>query len=72
MSRGVLQPYGYAAASAFPAIFFPRLPPTQALLLSFLAFGAGFPARLLGAFLFGQYGDNGGFESEPLRTAEPA
>jgi MFS transporter, MHS family, shikimate and dehydroshikimate transport protein len=49
--------YGYAAASAFPAIFFPRLPPTQALLFSFMAFGAGFPARLLGAFLFGHFGD---------------
>jgi hypothetical protein len=33
--------YGYAAASAFPAIFFPRLPPTQGLVFSFLAFGAG-------------------------------
>ena len=52
--------YGYAAASAFPAIFFPRLPPTQALLFSFLAFGAGFPARLLGAFLFGHFGDRTG------------
>ncbi len=49
--------YGYAAASAFPAIFFPRLPPAQALLFSFMAFGAGFPARLLGAFLFGHFGD---------------
>jgi MFS transporter, MHS family, shikimate and dehydroshikimate transport protein len=27
--------YGYAAASAFPAIFFPRLPPTQALVFSY-------------------------------------
>ena len=52
--------YGYAAASAFPAIFFPRLAPTQALLLSYLAFGAGFPARLLGAFLFGHFGDRTG------------
>jgi MFS family permease len=49
--------YGYAAASAFPAIFFPKLPPTQALLFSFVAFGAGFPARLFGAFLFGHFGD---------------
>ena len=49
--------YGYAAASAFPAIFFPRLPPTQALLFSYLTFGAGFPARLFGAFLFGHFGD---------------
>jgi MHS family shikimate/dehydroshikimate transporter-like MFS transporter len=52
--------FGYAAASAFPAIFFPGLPPTQALLFSFLIFGAGFPARLLGAFLFGHFGDRTG------------
>jgi hypothetical protein len=38
--------YGYAAASAFPAIFFPNLPPTRALVFSYLAFGAGFPPRL--------------------------
>ena len=49
--------YGYAAASAFPGIFFPKLPPTQALVFSFLAFGAGFPARLVGAFIFGHFGD---------------
>jgi hypothetical protein len=29
--------YGYAAASAFPAIFFPTLAPSQALVSSFLA-----------------------------------
>ena len=52
--------YGYAAASAFPAIFFPRLPPAQALVLSYLAFGAGFPARLVGAFIFGHFGDRTG------------
>ena len=52
--------YGYAAASAFPAIFFPELPSTQALVFSFLAFGAGFPARLLGAFIFGHFGDRTG------------
>jgi MFS family permease len=49
--------YGYAAASVFPALFFPRLPPTQALVFSYLAFGAGFPARLVGAFIFGHFGD---------------
>lgn len=49
--------YGYAAASAFPAIFFPKLPATLGLVLSYLAFAAGFPARLLGAFIFGHYGD---------------
>src|SRR5262245_41318357 len=52
--------YGYAAASAFPAIYFPKLPPTQALVLSYLAFVAGFPARLLGAFIFGHFGDRAG------------
>ena len=52
--------YGYAAASAFPAIFFPKLPPTQALVFSYLAFGAGFPARLIGAFIFGHFGDRTG------------
>lgn len=52
--------YGYAAASAFPSIFFPNLPPTEALVFSYLAFGAGFPARLLGAFIFGHFGDGAG------------
>jgi MFS family permease len=52
--------YGYAAAVAFPAIFFPKLAPTQAYLFSYLAFGAGFPARLLGAFIFGHFGDRTG------------
>jgi MFS transporter, MHS family, shikimate and dehydroshikimate transport protein len=52
--------YGYAAATAFPAIFFPKLPATQALVFSYLAFGAGFPARVLGAFIFGHFGDRVG------------
>lgn len=52
--------FGYAAASAFPKIFFPNLPPTAALVFSYLTFGAGFPARLLGAFLFGHFGDRAG------------
>jgi MFS family permease len=54
------QIYGFAAASAFPSIFFPGLPPTRALVLSYLAFGAGFPARLVGAFIFGHFGDRAG------------
>ncbi|MGA2991837.1 MAG: MFS transporter [Candidatus Korobacteraceae bacterium] len=49
--------YGYAAATVFPKLFFPNLPADQALVLSYLAFGAGFPARILGAFLFGHFGD---------------
>ncbi len=52
--------YGYAAASAFPSVFFPRLSPTVALVFSYLTFGAGFPARILGAFIFGHYGDRTG------------
>ncbi len=49
--------YGYAAATAFPKLFFPGLPATQALVFSFLIFGAGFPARVLGSFIFGHFGD---------------
>ena len=52
--------FGFAAASAFPQIFFPKLPPTQALVFSYLAYAAGHPARLLGAFIFGHFGDRSG------------
>jgi MFS transporter, MHS family, shikimate and dehydroshikimate transport protein len=52
--------FGYAAASAFPHTFFPNLAPTQALVLSYLTYGAGYPARLLGAFIFGHFGDRTG------------
>jgi MHS family shikimate/dehydroshikimate transporter-like MFS transporter len=52
--------FGYAAASTFPKIFFPQLSVTQALVFSYLTFGAGFPARLLGAFIFGHLGDRSG------------
>jgi len=52
--------FGYAAASAFPGTFFPNLAPTQALIFSYLTYGAGYPARLLGAFIFGHFGDRSG------------
>lgn len=52
--------FGYAAASAFPQIFFPNLPAARALVFSYLAYGSGYPARLLGAFLFGHFGDRSG------------
>src|SRR5262249_33474117 len=52
--------FGFAAASVFPALFFPKLPYTLALTLSYLAFGAGFPARVLGSFIFGHFGDKFG------------
>src|SRR5262249_45555994 len=35
-------------------------PPTQGLVLSYLTYGAGYPARLLGAFIFGHFGDRAG------------
>jgi MFS family permease len=52
--------FGFAVASAFPEIFFPKLPPTQALVFSYLAYAAGHPARLLDAFIFGHFGDRSG------------
>src|SRR5215831_16987291 len=52
--------FGFAAASAFPQTFFPSLAPTQALVFSFLTYGAGYPARLLGALIFGHVGDRTG------------
>ncbi|MCE4226113.1 MHS family MFS transporter [Methylobacterium sp. C25] len=58
--------FGYAAASAFPHTFFPNLSPTAALVVSYVTFGAGFPARLLGAFLFGHFGDRLGRKSSFL------
>jgi MFS family permease len=52
--------FGYAAASAFPKIFFSNLSQTQGLVFSYLAFAAGFPARLLGSLIFGHLGDRVG------------
>lgn len=52
--------FGFATASAFPKIFFPNLPPEHALVFSYLALGAGYPARVLGAFIFGHFGDRAG------------
>jgi MHS family shikimate/dehydroshikimate transporter-like MFS transporter len=52
--------FGYAAASAFPQVFFPNLAPAQALVFSYLTYGAGYPARLVGAFIFGHFGDRTG------------
>src|SRR5262249_24079292 len=55
--------FGFAVATAFPAIFFPNLPPTEALVFSYAAYAAGHPARLLGAFVFGHLGDRVGRKS---------
>jgi MFS family permease len=52
--------FGFAVASAFSQTFFPTSTPGQALLLSYLTYGAGYPARLVGSFLFGHFGDRAG------------
>jgi MFS family permease len=52
--------FGFAVASAFPDVFFPNLPAPQALVFSYLAYAAGHPARFLGAFIFGHFGDRAG------------
>lgn len=49
--------YGYAADTTFPKVFFPGLGHTAALVFSLLTFAAGFPARVLGSFIFGHFGD---------------
>lgn len=49
--------YGYAADTTFPKVFFPGLSHTAALVFSLLTFAAGFPARVLGSFIFGHFGD---------------
>ncbi|ADY01359.1 Metabolite transport protein [Vulcanisaeta moutnovskia 768-28] len=52
--------YGYAATLAFPKVFFPKLPLVLAIVIGYLTFAAGFPARIIGAFVFGHFGDKYG------------
>ena len=52
--------YGYAATLAFPKVFFPHLPTVFAIVVGYLTFAAGFPARIVGAFVFGHFGDKYG------------
>ena len=52
--------YGYAATLAFPKIFFPHLPIVIAITIGYLSFAAGFPARIVGGFVFGHLGDKRG------------
>lgn len=49
--------YGTAAAIYFPHVFFPKLTPAIALILSLLTFGVAFVARPLGSLVFGHFGD---------------
>lgn len=52
--------YGMAAALVFPKLFFPTADPLVGTLVAFMAFGVGFIARPLGAFVFGHFGDRVG------------
>lgn len=55
--------YAQAAALVFGAVFFPRLSPASGTLASFATFAVAFAARLVGATLFGHYGDRVGRKS---------
>lgn len=52
--------YGVAAATVFPATFFPQSDPFIGTLLSFSTYFVGFIARPMGAAIFGHYGDRVG------------
>ena len=52
--------YGTAAATVFPALFFPGSDPRVGMLLSFATFAVGFVARPVGGVVFGHYGDKVG------------
>jgi metabolite-proton symporter len=52
--------YGTAAATVFPALFFPQSDPRVGMLLSFATFAVGFVARPVGGAVFGHYGDKVG------------
>jgi metabolite-proton symporter len=49
--------YGTAAATVFPALFFPKSDPVVGTLLSFSTFAIGFIARPVGGVIFGHFGD---------------
>lgn len=60
--------FGTAAATVFPALFFPAFSPVAGTLAAFAAFGAGFLARPLGAAVAGHYGDRIGRKAMLVAT----
>lgn len=54
------QLYSLAAAIVFNEIFFPNADPAMGLILALGTYGAGYVARLVGAFIFGHIGDKFG------------
>ena len=59
---------GYAAASAWPTVFFSGLPANMALALSFLSLGLLFFGRPVGAWIFGHIGDKVGRRTATMWT----
>lgn len=54
------QLYSLAAAIVFNEIFFPNTNPSMGLIMAMGTYGAGYVARLVGAFVFGHIGDKMG------------
>lgn len=54
------QLYSLAAAIVFNEIFFPNASPAMGLIMSMGTYGAGYIARLVGAYIFGRIGDKVG------------
>lgn len=54
------QLYSLAAAIVFNEIFFPNTDPSMGLIMATGTYGAGYVARLVGAFVFGHIGDKMG------------
>lgn len=54
------QLYSLAAAIVFDEVFFPNSSPAMGLIMSMGTYGAGYVARLVGAYIFGRIGDKVG------------
>lgn len=55
--------FGTASAIVFDQVFFPDVPPAIGTILAFLTFASAYVARMLGAILFGHFGDRIGRKS---------
>ena len=54
------QLYSLAVAIVFNEVFFPNSTPVMGLIMSMGTYGAGYVARLVGAYFFGRMGDKVG------------